>query len=59
MRTVYGIWVFSHPDYQVGDNVVAYSDRSGYFRVFYKGDITTLESYYPETYVCSIIPWLM
>jgi len=39
---------FFTPDYQVGDNIVAYQDPSGYLKVFYKGEITVLESYFPQ-----------
>ena len=42
---------FFRPDYKVGDNVVAFRDGGGYFRAFYKGDIITLESYYPDNYI--------
>ena len=38
------------PEFVVGDYVVAYRDPSGYLKVFYKGDITQLESYYPENF---------
>lgn len=41
---------FFRPKYKVGDYVVAYQDGSGYFRTFYKGEITNLESYYPQDY---------
>ncbi|MBL7719540.1 MAG: hypothetical protein JNL72_11930 [Flavipsychrobacter sp.] len=41
---------FFTPDYVVGDNVVGYQDPSGYFKAFYKGEITQLESYYPQNY---------
>ena len=37
-------------DYRVIDNMVCYRDQSGYFKVFYKGKIYTMESYYPEKY---------
>jgi len=47
--SVYNIGFFT-PTYQVGDNIVAYEDPSGYFKVFYKGDIITLESYYPDNF---------
>ncbi|HXS35829.1 MAG TPA: hypothetical protein VN721_03965 [Flavipsychrobacter sp.] len=39
---------FFNPTYQVGDNIVAYKDPSGYLKAFYKGNITELESYYPN-----------
>lgn len=38
------------PEYKVGDNIVAYKDPSGYFKVFYKGNIYSLETYYPSKY---------
>lgn len=41
---------FFKPQYQVADNIVAYEDASGYFKTFYKGEVTNLESYYPENY---------
>jgi hypothetical protein len=47
--SIYNMGYF-RPDYQVGDNVVAFRDAGGYFRVFYKGDVTQLESYYPDNY---------
>ena len=34
--------------YQVGDNIVAFKDQSGYLKVFYKGEITTVENYFPS-----------
>lgn len=34
--------------YVVGDNVVAYQDATGYLKAFYKGDITNIESYFPN-----------
>ena len=42
---------FFRPNYKVGDYVVAFRDGSGYFKVFYKGDIISLENYYPDNYV--------
>jgi len=30
--------------------MVAYRDPSGYFKVFYKGDISVLEPYYPDKF---------
>jgi hypothetical protein len=42
---------FFRPDFQVGDNVVAFRDAGGYFKVFYKGEVTQLDSYYPEAYI--------
>ncbi len=47
--SIYNLGYF-RPDYQVGDNVVGFRDAGGYFRVFYKGEITQLESYYPDNY---------
>ncbi len=41
---------FFRPNYQVGDNVVGFRDAGGYFRVFYKGEITQMDSYYPDSY---------
>ncbi len=41
---------FFRPDYVVGDNIVAYRDAAGYFKVFYKGEIFTLDSYYPPSF---------
>jgi hypothetical protein len=38
------------PEYVVGDYVVAYRDASGYLKAFYKGEITQLESYYPDNF---------
>src|SRR5690606_13247987 len=35
--------------YQVEDFIVAYQDASGYFNVFYKGEITALETYFPDS----------
>ncbi len=50
--SIYNLGYF-RPDYQVGDNVVGFRDAGGYFQVFYKGQVTQLESYYPESYVVS------
>ena len=47
--SIYNLGYF-RPDYQVGDNVIGFRDAGGYFRVFYKGEITQLDSYYPENY---------
>jgi hypothetical protein len=47
--SIYNLGYF-RPDYQVGDNVVAFRDAGGYFQVFYKGQLTQLESYYPDNY---------
>lgn len=41
---------YFQPIYEVGDNVVGYKDPSGYFKAFYKGNVTVLESYYPDAY---------
>jgi len=34
-------------NYDVVDNILAFKDQSGYLKVFYKGDVTTVENYYP------------
>lgn len=51
---------FFRPEYKVGDWVVAYRDAGGYFRAFHKGEITTLETYYPDSYTIQYnsIAWL-
>ncbi|MBS1588643.1 MAG: hypothetical protein JST52_03415 [Bacteroidetes bacterium] len=38
-------------EYKIGDNVVAFRDGGGWFKAFYKGDIISLESYYPDNFV--------
>jgi hypothetical protein len=48
--SVYNIG-FMGANYQVGDNVVAFKDQSGYLKIFYKGEITTMENYYPADLV--------
>ncbi len=42
---------FFRPEYTVNDNIVAYRDAGGYFRVFYKGELFTIDTYYPPNYV--------
>ncbi len=42
---------YFNPEFEVGDNLCAYRDPSGYLKVFYKGEITQLESYYPNNFV--------
>lgn len=37
--------------YEVTDNILAFKDQSGYLKVFYKGDVTTVENYYPNNMV--------
>jgi hypothetical protein len=34
-------------NYDVADNILAFKDQSGALKVFYKGDVTTVENYYP------------
>ena len=36
--------------YQVGDNIIAYKDPGGQFKIYYKGETTEMESYYPANY---------
>ncbi len=43
---------FMNPTYQVTDNILAYKDPGGMFKIFYKGEITEMESYYPNN--CTI-----
>lgn len=38
---------FDPEHYKVADNVVSFKDPSGYFKVFYKGKIYTLDAIYP------------
>lgn len=47
--SVYNLGYF-RPDFHVGDNVVGFRDAGGYFRIFYKGQVTQIDSYYPEEY---------
>ncbi|MBS1615649.1 MAG: hypothetical protein JST06_05975 [Bacteroidetes bacterium] len=53
-KIFYGDSIYNYgyfrPDYQVGDHVVAFRDAGGYFQAFYKGQLTQLESYYPDNY---------
>ena len=42
---------FMNPAYTAKDNVIAYRDPSGVFKIFYKGDITDMETYYPQKFV--------
>lgn len=38
-------------NYQVVDNIVAFKDQSNYLKVFYKGDVSTIDNYYPNNMV--------
>jgi hypothetical protein len=38
-------------NYQVVDNIVAFKDQSNMLKVFYKGDVTTVDNYYPNNMV--------
>ena len=38
-------------NYDVADNILAFKDQSGALKVFYKGDVTTVENYYPANMV--------
>jgi hypothetical protein len=42
---------FMNPTYQVGDNIMAYKDPGGALKLFYKGEITEMESYYPNNFI--------
>ncbi len=41
---------YMNPTYEVEDNILAYKDPGGMFKVFYKGTITDMESYYPNKF---------
>ena len=45
--SIYNLGYFQ-PNFQCVDNIVAYNDAGGYFKIFYKGDITQVDSYYPD-----------
>jgi len=38
-------------NYQVVDNIVAFKDQSNYLKVFYKGEVYTIDNYYPSNMV--------
>ena len=38
---------YMNPQYLVADNIMAYKDPAGMLKVFYKGAVTEMESYYP------------
>ncbi|GAA4465873.1 hypothetical protein GCM10023093_18820 [Nemorincola caseinilytica] len=42
---------FMSGNYQVVDNIVAFKDQSNYLKVFYKGDVSTIDNYYPNNMV--------
>ncbi len=42
---------FMSGNYQVVDNIVAFKDQSNMLKVFYKGDVSTLDNYYPTNMV--------
>lgn len=48
--SLYNLGYFE-PNFVVGDHVVAFSDNTGYLQVFYRGDIITLDNYYPTNMV--------
>ncbi|MCF8448470.1 MAG: hypothetical protein K9G49_01255 [Taibaiella sp.] len=42
---------FMSGNYQVVDNIVAFKDQSNMLKVFYKGEVTTVDNYYPTNMV--------
>ncbi len=38
---------YMNPTYKVVDNIVAYKDPGGSLKVIYKGEVTTMENYFP------------
>ncbi len=38
-------------NYTVTDNIVAFKDQSNYLKIFYKGDVTTMENYFPQNMI--------
>lgn len=42
---------FMSGNYQVTDNIVAFKDQSNMLKVFYKGEVTTIDNYYPANMI--------